>query len=79
MASLYAWSDATPLLHVGPNNGGIKRGDRGDGDDTEPRPTVNDPAAENKKEGDPTPPGVDGDTVGDPTIRDPDAIDTDAL
>jgi hypothetical protein len=78
VASLYAWSDATPL-RAGPNDGGIKRGDRGDVDDTEARPTVNDPAAEDKKEEDPTPPGVDDDTVGDSTVRDPDASDTDAL
>lgn len=78
-ASLGMWRDGTPIFYADANDGGIKRGDRGDVDDTEARPAVKDPAAQNKNERDPGPPGVDDETDPDSIARDPDASGTEIL
>lgn len=66
-------------LYLDANDGGIKRGDRGDVDDTEARPTIKEPPG-NANEEDPEVPNLpdpDADINGEPPIHDPDAIDTD--
>jgi hypothetical protein len=68
-----------PLAYFDANDGGIKRGDRGDVDGTGARPTVKEPAAQNKYDKEPGTPPVDDATDADLIALDPDASDTEVL